>query len=797
MSAPARAPFRVGEWLVDAETDTITRESRQQKVEPRMMRLLLLLAESPGAVIGSERMLRDIWPGVVVSSSSVYTAISQLRRLLGDTESDPTYIATVPRKGYRLIAPVRRAREPQEADASSLSNAGDPVGATPAAPAPDARTETSIAPAAPIPGAPPPAAAVADTAVVRRAPRRGPLYLSIGALLILGAVGVIARVWLQRTPPPAPAETTPAIVVLPFTDMTQDGRDQFFCDGLSEELSNWLAQIPSLRVVARTSALAFRAHQDAREIGRELNTTHVVEGSMRRYGDHMRITVQLIDARTGFHLWSSEYDREPQDTITLQEDVARAVAESLQIRLTEDTAARFAQRRSASARAYELYLLALHYQGARSRDANKQAIDLYHQVLAADPKFTLGYVGLALATLDQRWLNGQSVAETTAAAEPLLQKAEQLDPQLSELYAVRAILREEEGRIDEAERDARHAIVLNPNDAVAYASLGRLLLDMARPREALENLTRAKALDPLDFVLHARECLALQDLGRHPAAAAACTRARELQGTGNFGSIASGWLEWSQGHIPEALDWDADAQRLAPDDINLYERRADLLLGLELPRAARQMLEQGRVATRDDDRVELELSPIIFFEGGADALRAHLATLHPERLRYSSQLMDLAEYALLAGEPDAATQALNRASHAPDNIYRRTNAAWLVRLGKSDELVIAMCELQGGQHDAAVKDAQEVLELLDQTIANGEQAFGIYLVKARALALLGNNDAAMAALKRAAELGWREPWWAEHDEWFSGLRSRSDFRALVTHVHATVRQLRDRTQLAN
>src|SRR5579862_941052 len=106
MSAPPRAPLRIGEWLVDPETDTISREGRTHKVEPRMMRLLLLLAESPGAVVGAERMLREIWPGVVVSSSSVYQAISQLRRLLGDTDTEPTYIATVPRKGYRLLAAV-------------------------------------------------------------------------------------------------------------------------------------------------------------------------------------------------------------------------------------------------------------------------------------------------------------------------------------------------------------------------------------------------------------------------------------------------------------------------------------------------------------------------------------------------------------------------------------------------------------------------------------------------------------------------------------------------------------------
>ncbi len=793
MSAPARAPFRVGEWLVDPETDSITRDGRHQKLEPRMMRLLLLLADSPGAVIGSERMLREIWPGVVVSSSSVYTAISQLRRLLGDTDSEPTYIATVPRKGYRLIASVRL----DGAAVEQPKAIGDVADSLPVATTIMTPTVTATPIATIVRSEPPMPMPSRDTAGRHsRASRRGLLIILAGALLVVGAVWLIGRTWLHRTPPAA-TEITPAIVVLPFTDMTQDGRDQFFCDGLSEELSNWLAQVPTLRVVARTSAFAFRGHQDAREIGRELNITHVVEGSMRRYGDHMRITVQLIDARTGFHLWSSEYDREPQDTITLQEDVARAVAESLQIRLTEDTAARFAERRSASAHAYDLYLLALHYQGERTRDANKQAIDLFHQVLSADPKFALAYVGLAFATLNQRWLIGQSVAETTAAAQSLLQTAEQLDPQLPELYAVRGALRDEQGRIDDAERDARHAIVLNPNDARAYATLGRLMLDRARPRDALDSLARAIALDPLDFMLHARQCLALQDMARYPEAAAACDRSRELQGTSNFGSIATGWLELSQGRIPEALQWNADAQRLSPDDINLYERRANLLLALQLPRPARQLLEQARVATRDDDRVEMDLSPVIFYEEGIDALRAHLATLHPDHLRETASLMELVHYYLIAGDLDAARQIVSRAKTASDANAVETNAEWYARLGKSNELLIAICELRSGQHEAGVKHAQEVLTMLDEATAQGEQQWGIYLLKARALALLGNNDGAMAALTRAADLGWRESWWAGHDEWFEGLRSRSDFRALMARVDASVRQLRDRSQLAN
>jgi TolB-like protein/DNA-binding winged helix-turn-helix (wHTH) protein/Flp pilus assembly protein TadD len=768
MSAPTRGPLWIGEWLVDPQTDTITRGGRTQKLEPRMMRLLMLLAEAPGTVVGADRMLREIWSGVVVSSSSVYQAISQLRRLLEDTEPEPTHIATVPRKGYRLIATVR----PVETGSAAV-------------PAAARQPEES-----PVVLPPAPASGASRT-------RRLGVAVVIVVLVVAAAAWILGRVYFARRPAAPVADTTPVIVVLPFSDMTPDRQDQFFCDGLTEELSNWLAQIPTLRVVARTSAFAFRGHQDAREIGRQLNTTHVVEGSMRRYGDHMRITVQLIDARTGYHLWSSEYDRQPEDTITLQEDVARAVAESLQIRLTEDTALKFAERRSESAQAYNLYLLALHYQGERTHEANKQAVELYQQVITADPKFTLAYTGLSIATLNQHYLNGRSMAQTTAAAEPLLQTAERLDPQLSELYTARGALREDQGRIDEAQHDLRRAVVLNPNDSRAHAELGRLLLIMARPREALEALTRALTLDPLDFTQHARACFALQDMGRFTDAATACSRARALQGDANFGSVVSSWLEWSQGHLPEALEWATDAQKDAPADVTLYQQRAELLLTMGLSRPARQVLEQARVATRNDDRVNLALSGLTYYDGGVDALRSHLATSHLENLRGARDLLDLAHYYLLAEEPDAAAHACGLAKQAHDYDASALSEPWYARWGQSEGLIVALCELQTGQRDAANAHLQGTLTTVDQAIAAGEQRFGLYLLRAQVLALRGENDAAMQALTRAADLGWRQSWWAEHEPWFAGLRSRPDFRALMARIDANVRQLRARTQLAN
>jgi len=648
MSGPS-APIQIGEWVADPETDTISRGGETQKLEPRTMRLLLLLAQSPGSVFSVEKMLSEIWPGVVVGPASVYQAVSQLRRLLKDTDPEPTHIATVPRKGYRLIAPVRALAPP--APAPTAAPNFTPVGQ-------------------PLASAPPPAARPRRT--IFRA-----LAISIGVALVMAGAWFV---WHSYFATPDPISRS--IVVIPFDDMTEDHVDQSFCDGLTEELSNWLAQIPTLRVLARTSALKFHRKDDVRQIGRELNVTDVLEGSIRQSGDHIRVSVQLIDTHTTDQVWNQDFDHPVEDAIEMQDDIARAVAEALQIRLTTATTQKFNERRTASSKAYTSYLMAMHAQSERSRDSNLQAIDMFDDAVKADPRFALAYIGQAYATLNQLWLNSRSLAEVSVAAERLLTVAAQLDPNLSELYAVRGALREEQWRYDESEKDLRRAVELNPNDSWAFAELGRLYVAMGHPRDAELNLQHALSLDPVDYVLYARECIALQDTAHYDLARTACARSRELQSGGNFGTLASSWLEWTQGHIPEALGWNAAALKLDPTDINLYERRADLLLTLGLAKSARQTFERARAITRNDEKVDVGLAAITYYENGAAALRAHLQTTRLDDARDPRNLVQVAYYHMLAGEPAAAADLIARVINTPDLNAGKMNSLWYARWGE-------------------------------------------------------------------------------------------------------------------
>jgi transcriptional activator of cad operon len=281
--------LRVGDWWVRPASGQISRGDETVRLEARTMRLLVCLAERAGEVVSIDELLDRVWSGVTVAPDSVYQAVASLRRLLGDDPKQPTYIATVPRLGYKLVAPV----EPWDDSTARLG--------------------------------PPPSRS------------RYPISL-LASLAVALVAALLLSVWMardgsQHSEAAARTAGSPiAIAVMPFLDLTDAMRHEIFVDGMTEELVDRLSRIPGIRVPAARTSLSFKGKGTAiRDVAAALGTTYVLEGSVRQSGKALRVAARLVRAETGFVVWSETYDRSSADFVAIQEEIATEVARSLSV----------------------------------------------------------------------------------------------------------------------------------------------------------------------------------------------------------------------------------------------------------------------------------------------------------------------------------------------------------------------------------------------------------------------------------------------------------------------------------
>jgi transcriptional activator of cad operon len=295
MDRATPTPLRIGDWCVNPTSGQISRNGETARVEARTMRLLLCLAEHAGEVVSIDDLLRQVWPDVTVTPDSVYQAVTSLRRLLGDDPRQPTYIATVPRLGYRMMATVTPWTD-------------EPIARPPA---------TTAAPA--------PRLKLAFT-------------MAASALLCLGLVVVVAFQFrgkpANNNPSPSssiPAQPQKSIAVLPFLDLTEGMKNEEFADGMTEELVDKLSKIPGLRVPPPTSSFYFKEKQiPIAAIARSLGVAYVLDGSVRKSGARLRIAARLIRADNGYVVWSESYDRPFADVLMVQDNIAGEVTKALE-----------------------------------------------------------------------------------------------------------------------------------------------------------------------------------------------------------------------------------------------------------------------------------------------------------------------------------------------------------------------------------------------------------------------------------------------------------------------------------
>jgi len=325
MERPITRTLRIGAWCVNPSSDQISRDGETSRVEVRTMRLLLCLAEHVGEVVSIDDLLNHVWSGVAVAPDSVYQAVASLRRLLGDDPKQPTYIETVPRLGYRMVATVSPWADEPAADARAHSNA---------------QTGFSHAPDAEHPAATP---ATSDT------PTHGPRVRAVftwAAGAAFGLALVVAFLFYNKAAnnnrsaaAAVAAQPQKSIAVLPFLDLTDDMNQEPFADGMTEELIDKLSRIPGLRVPPPTSSFYFkgklwpRSHGTPQitiaDIAKTLGVAYVLDGSVRKSGARLRVDARLIRADNGYIVWSETYDRPFDDILIVQDNIAGEVTKAL------------------------------------------------------------------------------------------------------------------------------------------------------------------------------------------------------------------------------------------------------------------------------------------------------------------------------------------------------------------------------------------------------------------------------------------------------------------------------------
>lgn len=283
--------LHIGDWIVDTATGEMSRGAQQVRLEDRTLRLLLCLAQNAGEVLSIDELLKQVWPGVVVSPDSIYQAITSLRRQLGDDPKHPAYIATVPRRGYRLIAAVTPPRAPAKADAQSLPQ-------------------------------------------LKAARHSGPLLLAIAVIVLMAAIAALGMLtWHEPAEvgtPAAPVVNPRAVAVLPFLDLTDQMSEEPFADGMSEELIGKLSKVPGLAVAPAASSFYYKEKQvTVAELAKALRVAYVLDGSVRKSGRTLRVAARLTRASDGFIVWSETYDRSWDDKLMIQEDIAGEVSKAL------------------------------------------------------------------------------------------------------------------------------------------------------------------------------------------------------------------------------------------------------------------------------------------------------------------------------------------------------------------------------------------------------------------------------------------------------------------------------------
>jgi serine/threonine-protein kinase len=379
-------------------------------------------------------------------------------------------------------------------------------------------------------------------------------YLNAGSL-----IEDLKTVDLQNivtSPSLPPKKRAPSIAVLPFVDMSPEKDQEYFCDGIAEELINALTHIQDLRVVARTSAFAFKGEKtDIREIGEKLNVQTVLEGSIRKAGNRLRITAQLINIEDGFHLWSERFDRDAGDVFAIQDEISLAIVESLKVTLRVGEKTALKKRSTDDPDAYNLYLKGLYFAARPDAESLDKALNFFREALDRDPNFALAHTGMARVFGSLGVMNLAPPAEMWPKAKAALQKALSLDEDLAEAHAqIASMALWFEWDWDAAEKSLDRVLALNPGDAFSHGNYGWFMLSRRRFDESIREVKKALSLDPLMPLYYAWSVGLHTATGRYDEAIQEFDKAMEIDPKLGLAYFHAGCAYLQKGEFDTAIE---------------------------------------------------------------------------------------------------------------------------------------------------------------------------------------------------------------------------------------------------
>jgi TolB-like protein/DNA-binding winged helix-turn-helix (wHTH) protein/Tfp pilus assembly protein PilF len=455
---------RFGPFVLDLRTGELELDGTRIRLQGQPAQLLVLLVSQHGELVTREELRAKLWPEdtFVDFDHGLNNAVNRVREALGDSAGSPRYIETIPRKGYRFIGKIEDASQGSALPIESTSS-GDSL---------------------------------------RRA--ASPRALVMVLAIVLLVAGTASWGWYRFHERSLPARAQiQSLAVLPLANLSGDPGQEYFADGMTDELTTALAKISALRVTSRTSTLSYRdTRKPVRQIARELNVDAVVEGSVARSGNRVRITAQLIDARNDQHMWAESYERDLSDILNAQNTVAVEIAQQVRANLTSAERTAFAARSTVVPEAYDAYLRGRKELGKQRTEAFRQGLEYFQQAIVMDRLYAPAYAGLADSYSLLVNYSALPPLEAFPRARSAALKALDLDANLAEAHTSLAFVRHHfDWDWDGADAEYKLALRLDPNNAITHLRYAELLSNLGRHDEAIREITVARQLDPLSVVV--------------------------------------------------------------------------------------------------------------------------------------------------------------------------------------------------------------------------------------------------------------------------------------------------------